>query len=309
MVNQFRREMPRPIVGFGHSMGGSVMLDLALMHPRLLTSVIAIEPTAGSNQKGGSWPGVASITFRKDRWRSADDAIDYFRKAPIHKRWNSRVLELYRQYGLKHESPNTEVDAPGSQTILKTSKHQEALNFARASFPASPDHGLDTIEFDRENHPEIVGVETDPKAPMYRPESTTIFKQLPSLRPSCFYIYGKDSTFSANLPWKRKEKMQVTGIGPGGSGGDPEGRVEEMDLPGSHFFPFEIPDELGQAVGVWLDAEMTKWREAEAAHSDAWSAVPVEKRGAVSDEWVYWTKRLFKTPAKGADGTAGKSKL
>ena len=304
--------MTRPIVGFGHSMGGSIMLDLALMHPRLLTSVIVIEAIAASSQKGGSWPGVAAITKRKDSWPSKDAAMKYFRKAPIHKRWDPRVLDLLQAHSFT--APN----GPSDPTVaLKTSKYQEAISFARAAFPESRDSKAAMGVFDRKNHPEMVGVETDHNAPLHRPEATTIYRQIASLRPSCLLIYGTHSQFSANLPWRRKEKMDNIGIGTGGSGGAPEGRVGEIDIEGSHWMPFEKPDALGQALGEWLDAEMRRWQQEEAEHEKAWSAVPVEQRSQVSDEWLYWTDRLYGKEAmarlagarKKGDKSSGKPKL
>lgn len=303
--------MPRPIVGFGHSMGGSVILDLALLHPRLLTSVITFEPTARSSQEGDSWSSVGSITFRRDQWQSPDAAMDYFRKAPIHKRWDPKVLELYRRYGLCEVSGPAGPDVPEDSrtTTLKTSKHQEALSFARASLPASQDHGLETIRYDRKNHPEIVGLQDGAANPLYRPESMTIFKQLPALRPSCLYLYGGESTFAAATPWRRKERMEATGSGPGGSGGAPDGRVKEFIFKGgSHFFPFEKPLELGQTMAIWMDEEMRGWHSAERQHSEGWSAVPVGERSAVSDDWLYWTKKLFKNKPSASEN-ASKAKL
>ena len=44
MVNHFRHSMPRPIVGIGHSMGGNNLVNLSLMHNRLFTSLILIDP-------------------------------------------------------------------------------------------------------------------------------------------------------------------------------------------------------------------------------------------------------------------------
>ncbi|KAK4548584.1 hypothetical protein LTR36_009494 [Oleoguttula mirabilis] len=300
VVNEFRKEMPRPIVGFGHSMGGSVLLDMALLHPRLLTSLMLVEPIASSSQNG-SWDGVAQILFRKDRWQSLDAAMKYFGKAPLHKRWDPQVFELYRQHGFRDVPEGVKPDIPeGAGVTLKTSRHQEALNYARAAFPESKDHSLDTILFDRYYHPEAIGVENEAGCPLYRPESTTLFKQLPSLRPSCLYLYGTESTFSAALAYRRKEKMEVTGTGTGGSGGAPEGRVKEMEFPGSHWSPFERPVELGQTFAAWLGEEMRRWRELEGKHSESWSAIPTEKRSAVNEDWPYWMRKLFVTPKPGA---------
>jgi pimeloyl-ACP methyl ester carboxylesterase len=44
MINCFRDDMSRPIVGIGHSVGAAQLVFLSLMHPRLLTSLVLIEP-------------------------------------------------------------------------------------------------------------------------------------------------------------------------------------------------------------------------------------------------------------------------
>ena len=47
--------MPRPLVGIGHSMGGQQLAHLALMHPRLLSLLVLVDPviqkSRGANQE------------------------------------------------------------------------------------------------------------------------------------------------------------------------------------------------------------------------------------------------------------------
>ncbi|KAH9828877.1 toxin biosynthesis protein [Teratosphaeria destructans] len=311
MVNHFRHDIPRPIVGFGHSMGGTVIMDLALMHPRLMTSIVTFEPSAARSQAGGSWPGAASITSRRDKWPSRQAAVDHFSKSPVHRQWDSKVLELYLEHGLIDLPAEAERE-PGP-AALKTPKHQEAVNFARAAWPKFRDQQptSETVQFDRQSHPEAIAVPNAPGNPMYRPEMTKTFEQLPSLRPSCLYVYGSKSVFSSSKPEKRREKLQATGVGSGGSGGVEEGRVKESEIEGgTHWAPFEKPAEVAGQMGIWLDQEIELWRVSEEAESQAWEGVPVEQRSMVDDDWVYWMDRLFRH--KGAkDGTfkASRSKL
>ncbi|CAG8978896.1 hypothetical protein HYALB_00005233 [Hymenoscyphus albidus] len=76
MVNHFREELQRPIVGIGHSLGGCVMINLALLHPRLLTTVIAIEPVINKNGLEKHFTGAYPITFKRDTWPTRKEAED-----------------------------------------------------------------------------------------------------------------------------------------------------------------------------------------------------------------------------------------
>lgn len=49
MVNQFRDQMTLPVVGFGHSMGATALLELSLLHPRLFSSLVLIDPIIGTS--------------------------------------------------------------------------------------------------------------------------------------------------------------------------------------------------------------------------------------------------------------------
>ncbi|KAF2772947.1 hypothetical protein EJ03DRAFT_371411 [Teratosphaeria nubilosa] len=259
----------------------------------------------------GRLPGAASTTFRRDKWPSREAAIDYFSKSPVHKQWDPRVLDLYFDHGLMDLPAEAERE-PGP-AALKTPKHQEAVNFARAAWPRSRDQQptTETVQFERQSHPEAIAVPNVPGNPIYRPEMTKTFEQLPRLRPSCLYVYGSKSVFSSSKPENRRENLEVIGVGSGGTGGAEEGRVKESEIEGgTHWAPFEKPAEVAKKMGFWLDQEIELWRVSEEAESKAKEGVPVEQRSMVDDDWVYWMDRLFRN--KGAkDGTfkASRSKL
>ena len=71
----FRKELPRPLVGLGHSMGGNHVVNLALMHPRLLSGLILIDPVIQevTDRKGNLLPAQLS-TYRRDTWASREEA-------------------------------------------------------------------------------------------------------------------------------------------------------------------------------------------------------------------------------------------
>lgn len=76
IVNHFRNEMPRPLVGLGHSLGGTVIINLALLHPRLLTTVIAVEPGIHKSPRDLNASSLYPITFTSDLWPSRSEAIE-----------------------------------------------------------------------------------------------------------------------------------------------------------------------------------------------------------------------------------------
>ncbi|MCJ1476314.1 hypothetical protein MMC13_004980 [Lambiella insularis] len=44
MINLFRDEMARPMVGVGHRLGGTVLVNLAIIHPRLFSTLVLFDP-------------------------------------------------------------------------------------------------------------------------------------------------------------------------------------------------------------------------------------------------------------------------
>jgi pimeloyl-ACP methyl ester carboxylesterase len=276
--------MIRPIVGFGHSMGGNVIVNLALLHPRLLSTVVAVEPVINTSAHEMNFIGTYSLTFREDKWPSKDAAMKSIAKSPFFAKWKPRVLDLFRQHGLR--------DTSAGDATLVTTKHQEVLSFARAAFPASRSASLADFTPDRVRHADL-GDDRHPGNAFYRPESTMTFQQLPFLRPSCLYIYGKRSHMSAANDKGRKDKLRHTGTATGGSGGAAAGRVQDVVVEGSHFAPFEQPEQIASLVSNWLDREMTAWRDEQAAENDAWQAVPLARRSTVSDDWIYWVLKLW----------------
>lgn len=133
MINHFAKEMPRPLVGLGHSMGASQLLHLSLIHPRLFTTLIMLEPVTGKciNTCGG--PLLTKIsTFRRDMWNSHGEACVSASKAYRH--WDKRVLERWCKHGLRPLPTAIYPEQPKGATAavtLITTKHQEVLSYLR----------------------------------------------------------------------------------------------------------------------------------------------------------------------------------
>jgi pimeloyl-ACP methyl ester carboxylesterase len=313
MVNYFRKEMRQPIVGthksipepiesklkrtgFGHSMGGAILINVALMHPRLFTTVVNFEASiCRSPRQYTTLPGYF-ITFRKDQWPSRDAAAKYLSKHPLYKTWDPAVLDLFLQYGLRDGPtllyPNALSSGSSVPVTLTTSKHQEITDYTRAAFP--PDRSTPIADFQptANGHPDIGDASwRHPKEAFYRPETTLMFPQLPYLRPSCLWLYGSDSTFMSDRA-NRQDKTNVTGTGIGGSGGVAAGRVKEIDVSGGgHYLPLEAPRKLAvEVLGPWFDTEVERWVKETEEERKEWESVALEKRSQVSDDFLYWMK-------------------
>ncbi|KAA8566793.1 hypothetical protein EYC84_009893 [Monilinia fructicola] len=195
MVNTFRAEMPLPIIGIGHSFGANMLTNLALMHPRLLTTLIMLDPVIhefASSPSGDPDPNSLS-TFRRDLWPSRAAAEASFRKSKAYSNWDPRVLDRWCQYGIRdtpttiHPSSSTESKA----VTLTTTKHQECFSFMRPSWEAFSTDGKTVTR------PELIPdlyAQSPVQYPFYRPEPFNTLLRLPQLRPSVFYVYGSTST-------------------------------------------------------------------------------------------------------------------
>ncbi|KAH6847220.1 Alpha/beta hydrolase fold-1 [Chaetomium sp. MPI-CAGE-AT-0009] len=224
LINQKRDEMPQPLVGMGHSMGGAQLTYLALSHPRLLHSLVLLDPVI-TTAHSGIGPAAAS-TNRRDIWDSRAAAAAKFAQSPFYRAWDPRVLDLWIRHGLRALPTELYPTAPGTSTsssssssstgsdvpvTLATTKHQELFTFLRPTYRAGRDlRDLDTsaLGLGPAKH------QQQPKYAFYRPEPLQAFARLPELRPSVLYVFGGTSEMSR--PEERRAKMERTGSGVGG---------------------------------------------------------------------------------------------
>ncbi|KXS95132.1 hypothetical protein AC578_2884 [Pseudocercospora eumusae] len=332
MINHFREHMKRPIIGIGHSMGGNNLVNLALMHPRLFTTLILIDPVIQRYPSvGGNFGPARASTVRRDRWPSRQEAETKAKKSKVFQTWDPRVLQKWMEYGFRElptplyptmqkisnpvppisADPTTSSIPPDPTTekelTLKTTKFQEVFTFLRPNFP--------TQEFpDPENspnpqtHPDVPAW-TSPKSPFYRPEPLVTFTRLPNLRPSVLYIFGELSDLSA--PLLRADRLAQTGIGWGGSGGVGKDRVKEHVFEGvGHLIPMEVVGETADVSAGWVGEEIRRWKRTEEEFRREWERVPKGEKAVFSEEfkrqmlgdWVVIKK-------KEEEGGEGKSKL
>ncbi|KAL0260772.1 hypothetical protein SLS55_004463 [Diplodia seriata] len=304
MVNSFRDQMIRPIVGVGHSMGGNNLVNLSLMHPRLLESLILIDPVIQRrpSKKGNQDPAAASAR-RRDYWPSRESAAEAFGRSKFYQTWDPRVLDLWVKHGLRDlptaiypapPEPATPVPAPATAeptltpsstagVTLATTKHQEVFTFLRPRFDPWADPQTEPQLVDARTYPDCTPETFVPNTPFYRAESSITFQMLPFLRPSVLYIFGETSDLSA--PEHRADKMEVTGVGIGGSGGAPKGRVLETTIPGvGHLIPMEAVGKTADCCTDWLSKQLQTWRETEIKEWREWAALPAEKKRILSPQ-------------------------
>ncbi|GAD98777.1 toxin biosynthesis protein [Paecilomyces variotii No. 5] len=255
MVNHFRDEIPRPIIGVAHSMGCAQLVNLSIIHPRLLSTLILFEPVILEVAFGGPTPAIMA-SRRRDFWESPEKAAESLNKGL--RTWDPRARDRYLRFGLRGVptplyNPAKDPKVPQTAVTLTTTKHQEAWNF---SIPNLESESLDRLllpDWDPEQERPYL---------FSRPECWSAMRNLPFVRPSVLWIFGGRSFLS--LPDAQDSKMRVTGTGIGGSGGAAKGMVEKAVLPkGNHTLVFENPDWCASVTADWVRRWFKGWLEDE----------------------------------------------
>lgn len=258
------------------------------MHPRLLSALVLIDPVIQSESIASPPVGGPSLaqmsTFRRDVWPSRAEAAEWFKKSKFYQTWDKRVLDRWIAHGLRDlptklypQSPYQ--DSTETPVTLATSKHHEVFTFVRPSFDSLDADGNSSVN--RQKFPDMGN---EPVYPFYRPEAESVFHSLPHLRPSVFYIFSGKSTLSP--PNRRRQKMETTGTGVGGSGGTREGRVHEVVFEDAgHLIPMEAVDNCAQRAADFLAPELQRWREAEEEFRKAWIEKEPRQKFTIPEEW------------------------
>ncbi|KAH7380852.1 prolyl aminopeptidase-like protein [Cadophora sp. MPI-SDFR-AT-0126] len=280
MINQFRSEMPLPIVGIGHSFGANTLCNLSLIHPRLFTTLVLLDPVVQreASSPGGPGPAAAS-TFRRDLWPSRAEAEAAFRKQKFYQTWDPRALDIWCKYGIR-ETPTALYPNEKGSVTLTTTKHQECFTFLRPTWEAMNEDGTKVIS--RDLVPDMRD-DSPSKFPFYRPEPYNTLVRLSELRPSVLYVFGSESDMSA--PATRKYKIDITGSGTGGSGGAKEGRVEEVLLEGiGHLVAMEASQKCADSSAAWLGKELKRFEEEKKKYVE-WTKQGFAAKTTLSEEW------------------------
>ncbi|CAG8485367.1 6431_t:CDS:2 [Funneliformis caledonium] len=112
-------QIEEPIVGIGHSLGGTATFMAELIRPGTFSCIVAIDPAISPATLNYA---MATPTLkRKDTWENREAAKESFLKNKFFKTWDPKVLDLYVEYGLR--------DLSNGQVTLKCSKFQEHYTF------------------------------------------------------------------------------------------------------------------------------------------------------------------------------------
>jgi pimeloyl-ACP methyl ester carboxylesterase len=312
MINHFRSQMPRPIMGIGHSLGATSLLFASLMHPRLFNSLVLIEPHMTDNPLAGDGPlFVAMSTHKRDVWPSREQAVE--KSFKVLKGWDPRVFELWKKYGYR-DLPTAMYPAPTDATrpvTLTTTKHQETIMYTRPNVKRHTQLGLPRDQAYTEARPGETGPPHDPLlfpdvlGPLlpdqksYRPEPILAFKMVEHLRPSTLYVSASHSPLGKGGEHRAAAKR--TGTGVGGSGGMETGHVKFMKINrAGHTVPLEKVEETASVVGPWIKQEVQRWREDEMRVFEGWKDRPISERSGLPLDWneVIGSLRLPERPSK-----------
>ncbi|SPQ24851.1 cc4bb9db-94b1-4c3c-968c-334ec7b553ae [Thermothielavioides terrestris] len=304
LINQKRDEMPHPLVGIGHSMGGAQLTLIALSNPRLFRSLVLLDPVLQLTGTGIA-PAMAS-TRRRDLWPSRAAAAAMFRQSKFYQAWDARVFDRWIRHGLRplptalYPSPpsaSTTTNPPAAggtggdddqPVTLTTTKHQELFTFLRPTYSRLNDSSSSPLDrpVDLPAHIAAGGGSGSGSGgyPFYRPEPLYAFSRLPELRPSVLYVFGGESDMST--PELRRAKMAATGTGAGGSGGAARGRVREVVLEGrGHLVAMEAVAACADAVAGFLKDEMALWRAEMASFERSRAAADRRELMVIDERW------------------------
>ncbi|KAE8400208.1 Alpha/Beta hydrolase protein [Aspergillus pseudonomiae] len=288
MINHFRNQMPRPLVGIGHSFGGNILANLALMHPRLFTTLVfldpAIMPRAAQRGIGIDPPGAVNYAlWRPDIWPNRKAAASAHAKTWQH--WDRRCFDLMVKFGFRDLPtalyPTIPEGADHSEppVTLTTTKYQEVAGMYRPNFSART--ADEKTQIDRSVHPDMDP--TNVNTIIYRPEPRGIFSKIHHLRPSVLWILGAKTFLGID---NLREAMRACGVGVGGSGGISHGQVKEILLPErGHLFPFEDVNQTASCCAAWLVQEMGKYRESELAWNKKQSLMTRRDHLVYGEDW------------------------
>ncbi|KAK4565993.1 hypothetical protein LTR86_003842 [Recurvomyces mirabilis] len=300
MVNVFRKEIIRPIVGIGHSMGGTNIMQLSHLHPRLFAGIVCFEPVTW-NRYAPQY-NFANIYFsgvQIDRWPSREVALERLRKSRMRSTWDSRVVAKYEEYALRKLPtllyPNAPQNSKGAEAVTLTMTiHHDVRAFARGAHP-SADKSFNEFRPDSRTHPDLTQAEFDALGqPAYQPAMLSTFAILPLIRPACLYIHGEGLNFANNMPDFRDDFLSRIGVGPGGSGGEAAGKVQRRSVEGSHFAPLEHPRLVAEVSAKWIAETLVKFREDEAKDEAEWKSLDRREKTMLSADWMFWAEKAYK---------------
>lgn len=286
-------------------MGANNIIQLALYHPRLLSAIICVEPVLNRDHKGMNFSPSYMLTERRDVWPSKEAAVAANRKSGLVRTWDPRVIGRWDKYGFRELPTLLHPEAPQKvaerakqdrtqPVTFATTKHHDVRAFVRDCHPRSGEQ-LDAFKPSLVTHPDISKAEhRRHQQPAYRADAVLLFRQISFLRPPCLYIYGQRSTLFGSKPAGRAEKLTLTGVDVGGSGGAKTGKVAEVVIKeAGHFAALETPDKVAEATHQWMESQLQSWREDQAAQAETRSHLGAREKAMVSEDWRWWVREWY----------------
>ena len=131
VAEHLRALSDRPLIGFGHSMGGAGLLMAAYRNPELFEVIIAFEPIvfpppepdAAATDPHAS-PLVQGATRRRARFGSYEEAIANFSSKPPMRTFTPDAIRLYVEHGF---APDPE--SPDGGVVLRCAPEHEARTY------------------------------------------------------------------------------------------------------------------------------------------------------------------------------------
>lgn len=290
---------------------------LSYLHPRLLRSLVLIEPFIWDNYAAASGGLIGMTVKKRDNWSHREEAFK--RGGPLFRIWDPRVVERWVQHGYRDlptvtHPDHPELDAkkapnagpkpdPGTPVTLTTTKHQEIFSYLRFNPNQHRELGLPDSTTSRKANgpppphdplffPDIVG-DLYPDQVFYRAETVLAWRGLPHIRPSTLFLSAGKSELSR---WGMLEKAaKIAGTGIGGSGGMPCERVKHAVFPKAfHTLPLEKVADTADTLAPWISKELQRWNEDERRIAEGWETLSSKERSTMSGEWVAGVSKTLK---------------
>lgn len=265
--------MLRPIIGLGHSFGGCTITNVALMHPRLFSGLVMIDPVMSRRNHLGPLYGFNLLRLsasRRDLWPSRADAVRFAHTSKFYATWDVRAVERLAQYGYRDCPTELYPDRRDGEVTLVSTKHQECFTYYRPTHLGPRDPVTGERVLDRSLIPDATeDVDNFPNFPFYQPVNPATAARLGELRPSVLWIAGKESKICS--PETMQEYMEITGYGHGGSGGAKAGKVKEFLVEGAgHMVAVEEPKAIAIQAARFIREEVDGWRREEEVYTKDW---------------------------------------
>ena len=283
MINHFRAQMPKPIIGLGHSVGCSQLLFLSSWHPTLFHSFVFVEPGLDPDYgRNITFPWVYRMLHRKDGWGERSEAEIKALRAQGADAWTEEAKERMRRYGVFQPGGK---NGDWALTVAKDQVACLAFRLNPGMIGMGPG-GLDEVTLAQRELVPDSNPDDLHKGIFYRPELQLGWDLLPGMRPWVLYVNGGASPHFGD-PKVREERAQKTGTGVGGNGGMKLGAVKQVVIEdGEHTLPFDRSlDELASHVSEWLVRESQRWSDGPKKRRGEWQNGKTEKR-AVTREFV-----------------------